>query len=220
MKISRYSSLRWCLETSDVAAIPPKEPELGSRSFVYLPVARREILRILTTAPFQEKLYVVAGFHKRFLVVTKIVDLLFEPLAHAGGIDLYERGANLAMANLLFATLPTFVGRPLFNSLLERFVPMVREPSDDNIDTFYHAVKAAYEAASPDNLKDELGALLVSRRVVERDRDNFDASSLGIGDPVVLYFMLLNGPRAWERLSTSSTTLLSRSKTSSSLSKR
>ncbi len=33
---------------------------------------------------------------KRFALLTKIVDLIIEPLAHEDGIDFYERGLNIA----------------------------------------------------------------------------------------------------------------------------
>lgn len=54
---------------------------------------------------------VVDAYHKRFMVVTKLVDLIAETLAHDMGFDLYQRGANLAMANMLHCCMPVFVAR-------------------------------------------------------------------------------------------------------------
>src|SRR5579871_270540 len=48
----------------------------------------------------------VCIFHKRFMVTTKIVDMLVEPLLHRSGLDLYEQGANLAMSNLWHMAMP------------------------------------------------------------------------------------------------------------------
>ena len=61
------------------------------------------------------KVYVI---HKPFMVVSKIIDNIYEPMMREGGIDLYESRAALATANLLFTTLPVFIGDTRFRRLL------------------------------------------------------------------------------------------------------
>ena len=41
---------------------------------------------------------VITVDHKEYMVVTKIVDMLVESLAYDDGIDLYQRGGNIAEA--------------------------------------------------------------------------------------------------------------------------
>lgn len=43
--------------------------------------------------------------HKRFSLVAKLVDWLVEPALHAGGLDLYEGGANVALSNVVYFSL-------------------------------------------------------------------------------------------------------------------
>lgn len=38
--------------------------------------------------------------HKKHMVITKMIDLLVETLAHRDGVDLYKDGANIALGNL------------------------------------------------------------------------------------------------------------------------
>jgi hypothetical protein len=175
------------LATPELAAVANGERELKFSSLRASPAGRTRIVEILNHPSFHPETYVVSGFHKRFLAVIKIVDLLYEPLAHAAGIDLYERGSNLAMANMLYAVLPQFLGPELFESLLASFVAMCREPSGQNIDRFYDVAEQAYVAASATDLKDELGALLTTRVVVEADLSAFHANSL---DPAIPSFFM------------------------------
>ena len=68
-------------------------------------------------------------YHKRFMVVSKIVDLLIEPLAKIDGIDLYEDGVCVALSNLHFYSLQTMLNGTLANRLLRAFIMMVRHRS-------------------------------------------------------------------------------------------
>ena len=66
-------------------------------------------------------------FHKRFMVVTKIVDLIFETLIHKAGGDLYVDGANIALSNMLHACMPAFCGDAATGAFLQAFVSLMRE---------------------------------------------------------------------------------------------
>src|SRR5947208_417377 len=78
---------------------------------------QRRIIELLNSPDLDGDSVLIASFHKPFMVITKLVDLLVEPLRYAGGIDLYERGANLALANLFHFTMPTFLGSQRFEAL-------------------------------------------------------------------------------------------------------
>lgn len=175
------------LVTPEIAAIGSCEKELKFSKLRHSTDGRRLILDVLNNDALRPDSYLLSGFHKKFMAVVKIVDLLYEPLAHASGVDLYERGANLAMANLLFNALPTFTGPSLFERLLDDFVAMVRDPSNQKVGKFYTTAESAYRAASADDLKSELGALLATRVVVETDRSSFNPNAL---DPAIPSFFL------------------------------
>lgn len=101
---------------------------------------RRTLLRFLDDEVWDREHLKVALIHKPFLVTTKIVDLLIEPLCHTLGYDLYQNGGNLALANLLHAVTGPFCGLDHYLELQKRFVKLVREPDSITIAAFYEQV--------------------------------------------------------------------------------
>ena len=86
-------------------------------------------------------------FHKEYMVVTKIVDLIIETMAYRDGIDLYKDGANIATANMHFYCMPTFCGKERVRAMYESFVDMVREQTESSIDNFFFAMWQLYGAS-------------------------------------------------------------------------
>jgi len=95
-------------------------------------------------------------FHKDFMIVTKIVDMLFENFAHANGVDLYKDGANIAMSNMLYICLPNSCSEDTLKSFKESFITMVRVRSEESIEGFYNSASELHEARTSDLLVDEL----------------------------------------------------------------
>jgi len=93
-------------------------------------------------SPTTVKIFV---FHKRFLALTKIVDLILEPGARAYGIDLYQKGGALATANLLATLLPAFLGQTRLDRFLNRFVHLIRRRDADALSRFRRDTVSAYE---------------------------------------------------------------------------
>ncbi|MFJ4473125.1 DUF3800 domain-containing protein [Streptomyces sp. NPDC089424] len=83
---------------------------------------------------------------KRFMVVTKLVDVLVEPLADADGLNLYERGGNLALAELLGMAGPVIGDAAAYQQMLQAFVDWMRQRTAT--DDFFTAI-AAYRASIP-----------------------------------------------------------------------
>lgn len=147
---------------------------------------QRRVLNLLDAEPLQESQYVISAFHKPFMVITKIVDLLVEPLFHHAGHDLYERGANLAMANMLYFCLRALLGIKAFELLLQRFVTMVRSPSDGTIGKFYRLLETASRKHRDDDLAEEVRNLLMTRVIAQEYADTWDGSDL---DPAIPAFV-------------------------------
>jgi len=63
---------------------------------------------------------------KRFVLLTKIVDILIETLAYENGIDLYKKGGNIALSNLLFYVTRSVNGAEFFDEMLFSFQEMMR----------------------------------------------------------------------------------------------
>lgn len=65
--------------------------------------------------------------HKRFMVVTKMVDLLVEPFAHAAGFNLYEDRRTLGLAEVLHMGGPVFGEQDAYDRLLQAFLDWGRQ---------------------------------------------------------------------------------------------
>lgn len=146
---------------------------------------RKRILKILDSEVLQPERFFISIYHKRFTAMTKLIDMLVEPIHHQRGVDLYERGANLGLANLWYYTLPTFLGRHVFDMLIERFVLMIREPSVKTLQRFYGLVETAHRKHKKESYALDLSVILATRQVAERGLLDFDGSDL---DPAVPAF--------------------------------
>lgn len=79
------------------------------------------------------KIYVI---HKPFMVVSKLVDNIFEPLMREKGIDLYKGKAALATANLIVNTFPVSLGKTRYIRLLSLFSECGRHKDKPTFDRF------------------------------------------------------------------------------------
>lgn len=173
--------------TDEIAALAESDRELKFSKLRKSRAGRTAIMELLNHDALRPDRLVLSGMHKPFMVVTKIVDLLYEPLAHADGIDLYERGANIALSNLLFGALPVFVGQQAFRKILERFVAMIQRPSDLTLNLFYDAVESAYSVSPHEESRDLIAVLLATRPVAEAYLGDFHSGDL---DPAIPSFFL------------------------------
>jgi hypothetical protein len=130
----------------------------------------------------------IGVFHKRYLVVTKMVDLVAETLIHQIGGNLYERGANIAMANLLFFCMPAFCGEKATNTFLQRFVDLIRHGPDDFKDLFYAAGDDMIRSCINEGFKSDLVYFTVPS-LFESWYDDFDGSSLDPAIPALFHIM-------------------------------
>lgn len=69
-------------------------------------------------------------FHKKFMALTKIFDLLVETVFHYKGINFYANNHNVAICNMNWCCIPTFYGEEIFINLLDKFICMIRNKDD------------------------------------------------------------------------------------------
>lgn len=146
---------------------------------------RRRLLDLLGSAQIEPKRVKTTVIHKRFMVVTKFVDIIKETLAHADGIDLYERGANIGLSNLHYFASPVFCGQAPFDEFLESFVEMIRRPSPESKARFFRAARMMYERCSDDDHKSLFAPYIYAERVID---DILDAVSFLALDPAIPSF--------------------------------
>jgi hypothetical protein len=104
-----------------------KGPELKFSRLRKTPAGQRAVLAFLCSASVTSKTAAAVVFHKPFMVVTKYCDLVLEPSFRKAGVDFYDRGANIATANLLTTTMPVLLNRTTWSNFLSLFVRVVRE---------------------------------------------------------------------------------------------
>ena len=115
-----------------------------------------KLIRLLSDHRLNKDRVVVNVFHKKFMVVTKLVDLIAETLIHDIGGDLYEGGANIAMSNMLFCCTPVFCGEENTDLFLSSFVELVRKREAEHVAAFYAAGRVLVESSNNEDFKKDL----------------------------------------------------------------
>lgn len=143
------------------------------------------ILRMLQHPLINDKKINASVFHKRYMIVTKIVDLLIEYKADLDGFDLYENGFNIALSNMIYFCTPVFCGVEKFEVFLASFVIMIRDQSDDNINLFYNNAVALFNGCKDLKFKSILYKVIDTRIVIKKALATIEKSAL---DPAIPAF--------------------------------
>ena len=128
---------------------------------------RTSIVELLSDHALQKHCPKISVVHKRYMVITKIVDLLVETLAYEGGLDMYKEGANIATSNLHFYCMPVYCGEGRTKAFLRRFVDMIRRRTPESIRKFYSCASLLYQNCQDKQYKSALSPILLSERVVD-----------------------------------------------------
>lgn len=112
---------------------------------------QKMVISFLKDLAEEEKNIKFAIAHKKYVLVTKMVDLLIETMAHLDGIDIYKDGANIAYSNLLYFMMKDVAGKKIFNKLLLNFQRMIRERTVESYDNFF---RIFFEDKYPESLKE------------------------------------------------------------------
>lgn len=94
--------------------------------------------------------------HKKYVLVSMLVDWWVEPYLHDDGFDLYEKGANIGMCNLIYIILRNVGGLSLFDSTLRDFQKMMRDRTPDAYNSFWRVINLHFNSASQKALQDIL----------------------------------------------------------------
>jgi len=149
---------------------------------------RRRIVDFISSSEITKERVKVFYFHKEYMALTKIVDLLVENVAHATNFDLYEQGMNIAMSNMLHYCIPAFCGIELYQEMLQAFVTMFREKTPQSIERFYSLVEQMVEVSARHDFDGPLAPIQISSYFIDKILDGNGAISL---DPAVPAFFSL-----------------------------
>lgn len=133
---------------------------------------RRRVLDFLNSPLLAPQRVKVSVCHKRHMAMCKAIDIIEEPLAHRAGIDLYERGANIATANLHFFLTPMYCGEERFQEFLASFVEMVRFPSPQTKARFFAAARALYDNCTEPRHRSSFAPYIVAEREIDELLEN------------------------------------------------
>lgn len=133
------------------------------RRLVKRPAQRAMVLKALDEVKQAADKVKISLVDKQFALVAKVVDLVVENAMRETGEDIYERGLNIALANVLRICVPVFGGPQFLPDLLDRFQRMMRERTPTAYDTFFRPL---FETEHPPQLDDLLGFVRAGHVVV------------------------------------------------------
>ncbi|MCK4819484.1 DUF3800 domain-containing protein [bacterium] len=166
--------------------IDPNSDEMKFSKLRRSSIGRRKIIEILNSELLIDEKSLISGFHKPYMIITKMVDLLIEPMFYESGIDLYVRGANIALSNMLFFAMPAFIGRHAFEAMQAAFVEMIRSPSTATANQFYSILSEARSNLKDSEFAQEMDMLIATKPVAEEFFGKWDGSDL---DPAIPAFV-------------------------------
>ena len=128
-----------------------KAKELKHTNLVKRPVQQKMVFNLIKDLACNSKVVKFSVSHKRYVLVSKMVDTFIETLAHEGGIDLYERGANIAFTNMLYYMTKSLAGEKFFQEMIFKFQEMMRNRT---IKTYNNFFKLFFKNRFPEVLED------------------------------------------------------------------
>lgn len=83
--------------------------------------------------------------HKEFVLLTMLVDWWVEPSMRQHGIDLYDRGGNIGLCNLIYLTLFNTEGPSFLEKHLGSFQIMMRKRTSESYRTFWNDLRGHFD---------------------------------------------------------------------------
>ncbi|MBX7270010.1 DUF3800 domain-containing protein [Micromonospora sp. Llam7] len=141
-------------------AVPPRqgEPKYGSLAKSWQ--GQAALMSVLPTLGEDVASAFVA--HKRFMIISKMIDCLVVELAWADGYDMYADGSAVGLANLMHLAGPVLGDESAYESMLATFVNAIRPNQPTVLDDLFDAVEA-YRRTTRDGLDTHVGLLLAAR---------------------------------------------------------
>ena len=98
---------------------------------------QQKLVRAFLASPQVQAAARVSITHKRYALMCRVIDYVFEPVMRIDGLDLYDRGGNIAYANLLWNCIDPFAKRELRDELLDAFQDWIRHRTPEAYERFY-----------------------------------------------------------------------------------
>jgi len=108
-----------------------QSPEIKFKSLKKSLAGQNKLIKFFNQSELLLSRVKLSEIHKKYMAIGKIVDTIIEPMVKEDGIDLYDKGQNIALSNLLYAVGPVFCPDQQFDSFINSFIAMLRENSVD-----------------------------------------------------------------------------------------
>jgi len=128
---------------------------------------RRKILDFVRSPIHFENRVKTMIVHKRFNVVTQLVDIIEETLMRWNGIDINKNSRNIVLANLHWYSAPHFCVEQQFNDFLTNFVEMVRNQSSESKSKFFDSAKVLHHNCTDEKHKSMLAPYIYAERFID-----------------------------------------------------
>jgi hypothetical protein len=143
------------------------------------------IIRLLSDVRVNATSFSVNVYHKKYLLMTKIVDYLVEPMMAIAGKNFYEGGMNIAMVNMYYTCFPVFCGEESVESIYQAFMNLIKENNDNTVSAFRETLISARDLCSNEDFKSDINFLCHTNSVISDFTSNLDKSDL---DPAIPAF--------------------------------
>lgn len=128
-----------------------------------------KIINLLSSSLVEKNRFKSHVTHKRFMLLTKVIDELLEPLYWKFGENFYKNGHNIALANMLQYVLPVAAGQRNFDEFIISYYEMRNKRSSGSIDSFYKKIKTMQDSCIANKLpmKHHLELLYATKTIVK-----------------------------------------------------
>jgi hypothetical protein len=149
---------------------------------------QKRIVKFISSDLINKHRVKVFYFHKEYMALTKVVDLLIENVAHSTGFDLYKDGVNIAMSNMLHYCMSAFCGNELKREMLSAFIIMFREKNPESIGKFYSLNERMIKVSDRHDFFSSLAPIRMSAEIIHEILRGNDVTAL---DPAIPGFFSL-----------------------------
>lgn len=120
------------------------------------PAGRARLIRFLVDPRLNASRVATFVMDKRYMVFTKLVDMVMETLLNEQGVDLYLNGGNLATANMMYYVVPVFCGEDATDAMLDAFIQLVRYREAAHVQRYIEAGETLIQVCQDPETKDFL----------------------------------------------------------------
>lgn len=117
--------------------------EMKSRDLLRRNSGRRQFLKFCEAIAEAPERFCFVKVHKRFGVLSKMVDNLVEPYVSAVGFDFYKNDYGRKFANSAYFAFDQILPVEISNGLLDRYNEFARDPTRDSLEALQRSISEA-----------------------------------------------------------------------------